>query len=334
MQYTNNNGLIIKEKTDNYSRENFNKCMNIIDDGLCKFYVATLDSANTYKVTTGLNKTSLNDGYSLKVAIPSDSTGAVSIIVDSVTVPLKQANGNNVTNLKANGVYNLTYYNSVFILASGGGADTVNFSASDLLTGKTANNSNGEKVDGTMTNNGAKTATLNAGGSYTIPAGYHNGSGKITVNSLATQMANGGVTLTSASQLISGIKAYSKTGQLLTGTATIQSLGGVEIRSGTTSLIKRDNSNAFVIDLTSNLNGFSPTFIFGYAVTNKKYFFYDVRSGMGHYPYGTGSNNYVVSYIVSSIENGASTVIPSHIQVAQSSGFSAGDTVYWYAIKL
>ena len=55
---------------------------------------------------------------------------------------------------------------------------------------------------------------------------------------------------------------------------------------------------------------------------------------MGHHPYGTGSNNYVVSYIVSSIENGASTVIPSHIQVAQSSGFSAGDTVYWYAIKL
>lgn len=219
MQYTDNNGLIIKEKTDNYSRENFNKCMNIIDDGLCKFYVATLDSANTYKVTTGLNKTVLNDGYSIKVAIPSDSTGSVSIIIDSITVPLKQANGNNVTNLKANGVYSLTYYNSVFILASGGGADTVNFTSDKLLTGYSANDSNGEKVNGTMPNKGAVTANLNCGGSYTIPKGYHNGSGKVTANSLATQMVNGGVTLTDASQLISGIKAYSNTGQLLTGNA-------------------------------------------------------------------------------------------------------------------
>ena len=120
--------------------------MDIIDKGINPFYVATLDSANTYKVTTGLNKTVLNDGYSIKVAIPSNSTGAVSIIVDNVTVPLKQPNGSTVSNLKANGVYSLTYYNSVFILASGGGADTVNFSASDLLTGKSANNSNGEKI--------------------------------------------------------------------------------------------------------------------------------------------------------------------------------------------
>ena len=28
-------------------------------------------------------------------------------------------------------------------------------------------------------------ASLNCGGSYTIPAGYHNGSGKVTTNSLA-----------------------------------------------------------------------------------------------------------------------------------------------------
>ena len=38
-----------------------------------------------------------------------------------------------------------------------------------------------------MVNNGAKTASLNCGGSYTIPAGYHNGSGKITANTAASQ---------------------------------------------------------------------------------------------------------------------------------------------------
>lgn len=81
-------------------------------------YVATLDSANTYKVTTGLNKTSLANGYSIKVAIPSNSTGSVSITVDSVTVTVKKHNCNAVTNFKQNGVYSLTYYNGNFILAN------------------------------------------------------------------------------------------------------------------------------------------------------------------------------------------------------------------------
>ena len=35
-----------------------------------------------------------------------------------------------------------------------------------------------------MANNGAVSKTLNAGQSYTIPAGYHNGSGKVTANSI------------------------------------------------------------------------------------------------------------------------------------------------------
>lgn len=58
--------------------------------------------------------------------------------------------------------------------------------AGDLLSGKTAY-VNGEKLTGVMANQGAKTAALNAGGSYTIPAGYHNGSGQVTANSLSAQ---------------------------------------------------------------------------------------------------------------------------------------------------
>ena len=132
-----------------------NDSMDMIDKGINPFYVATLDSANTYKIVTGLNKTSLVNGYSIKAAIPSNSTGAVSITVDSVTVPVKKPNGGAVTNFKANGVYSLTYYNSVFILASGGGADTVNFTSDKLLTGYSANDSNGEKVNGTMPDRGS-----------------------------------------------------------------------------------------------------------------------------------------------------------------------------------
>ncbi len=47
--------------------------------------------------------------------------------------------------------------------------------------------SGGKLLVGTMTNNGEVSASLNAGQSYTIPAGYHNGNGKVTANSLASQ---------------------------------------------------------------------------------------------------------------------------------------------------
>ena len=54
--------------------------------------------------------------------------------------------------------------------------------ASDILSGKTAY-VNGVKRTGTMTNRGAVTNTITTqGGTYTIPSGYHNGSGKVTAN--------------------------------------------------------------------------------------------------------------------------------------------------------
>lgn len=172
MQYSTNNKLKLMEGTDNVKRQDFVDNFNIIDNGLSKFYVATQSSTNVYKVTTGNSLTALQNGYSIRVAIPKDSTGAVSVIVDSVTVAVKQPNGNAVTNFKANGVYSLTYYNKVFILASGG-VDTVSFSASDLLTGKSANNSNGEKVNGAMANNGVKDIDLGINQTITLQKGYY-----------------------------------------------------------------------------------------------------------------------------------------------------------------
>ena len=68
--------------------------------------------------------------------------------------------------------------NCFFLKASGSG----NAVAADLLAGKTATTDNGPIV-GTMPNRGAVTNTITTqGGSYTIPAGYHNGSGKVTAN--------------------------------------------------------------------------------------------------------------------------------------------------------
>lgn len=58
--------------------------------------------------------------------------------------------------------------------------------SSSILTGYTAYVDN-KYITGSMTNQGAVTAALNCGQSYSIPSGYHNGSGKITANSLASQ---------------------------------------------------------------------------------------------------------------------------------------------------
>ena len=291
-----------------------------------------------------------------------------------------------------------------------------NATAGNILVDKTAY-VNGAKITGTMPNKGAVTANLNCGGSYTIPAGYHNGSGKVTANSLASQTSANATTgdiLKNKTAWVNGSKItgampnlsadtpiqhesnnstkviqadgafignntdgvqrigfrYNGAGGYITGntlfgypmsdlrnvlgitankivagntiggiagTATIQSLGGAQMRSGTTTLLKRSNSNTYVIDLTSELNGFSPSFIFGYTITKRKYFFYDTSSDVGHLPYGSTTDvnhHYVDSYIVSSVQNGASTVIPNHIQVAESKGFAAGDTVHWWAIKI
>lgn len=59
--------------------------------------------------------------------------------------------------------------------------------AAHVLSGKTFYAGDKTLKTGTMPNQGAKTAALNAGGSYTIPQGWHNGKGKVTANSLASQ---------------------------------------------------------------------------------------------------------------------------------------------------
>lgn len=55
--------------------------------------------------------------------------------------------------------------------------------AAEILIGKTAYNK-GSKVTGTMKNNGSVNGTINTkNGSYTVPQGYHDGSGKVSISS-------------------------------------------------------------------------------------------------------------------------------------------------------
>jgi len=107
--------------------------------------------------------------------------------------------------------------------------------AGQILSGQTAY-VNGSKVTGSMINNGAVSQTLTTqGASYTIPAGYHNGSGTVTANITNLTAANikagttvGGVsgTFTSdatatAAQIMSGRTAYVN-GSKVTGTMPVK----------------------------------------------------------------------------------------------------------------
>ena len=81
--------------------------------------------------------------------------------------------------------------------------ENANISAGDVLSGKVAY-ARGQYIIGSMPNNGAKTAALDCGESYSIPAGYHNGAGRVSANSLASQT---GATA-AASDILSGKTAY------------------------------------------------------------------------------------------------------------------------------
>lgn len=87
--------------------------------------------------------------------------------------------------------------------------------AADVLKGKIVW-VNGKEITGTMPNNGAVSSTLAAGGSYTVPMGYHNGAGKISAKTLAEQTVGNAT----ATDIMSGKTAWVN-GKQITGTVTV-----------------------------------------------------------------------------------------------------------------
>lgn len=72
------------------------------------------------------------------------------------------------------------YHNGQGVVnASGSSSSTGDAVAADVLTGKTFSNANQVGVNGSMPNNGAVSIQLDSGETYTIPQGYHNGSGTV-----------------------------------------------------------------------------------------------------------------------------------------------------------
>lgn len=106
-------------------------------------------------------------------------------------------------------------------------ADTA--AASEILRGKTAH-VKGKLVTGTMPNNGAVSGSIDTvAGQYTIPQGYHDGSGKVSISAaeqaklVAKNIRQGVVVLgiTGTMSTTEGLKAQAKTATPKTTEQTI-----------------------------------------------------------------------------------------------------------------
>ena len=200
---------------------------DIIDKGLILDVGDSTGNANNYVLNLGsITLSSANKGISFKFWADKNSSGAVKI---NGTYNLVKPNGSSVTNLKAGAPYTITYDGGTnFFLASGGGTDTVNFTSDKLLTGYTANNSDGEKVTGTMPNRGEyqMAGGVGSGDDYIalnkIPYGYYPQSSNgwaPEIRAKKSAVANH-IGLT-ANKIVAGNTICG-----VAGTVTIQSLGG------------------------------------------------------------------------------------------------------------
>ena len=109
--------------------------------------------------------------------------------------------------------------------------------AGDVLISKTAY-VNGSKVTGTMPEQGAKSKELACGEAYTIPAGHHNGQGKVTAKSLVSQTGATAV----ATKLLAGLTAWVN-GNKITG--TMANKAGTTVKAA--AVTQDDNNTYFAI---------------------------------------------------------------------------------------
>ena len=102
-------------------------------------------------------------------------------------------------------------------------------SAAEILSGKTAYNK-GSKITGTMPNNGAVTGKITTKtGQYTIPQGYHDGSGKVSIDEveqakLIPGNVREGVTILGVTGTMSGTEGAKSQAKTVTPLATQQDI--------------------------------------------------------------------------------------------------------------
>ena len=141
--------------------------------------VITGTMANNGAVSRTLDATTGNQSYTVPAGY-HNGLGSVGIVLETTSAtPTKSAQTITPTTGKV-----LSSVSVAAIPAAYQDVTNVDATAGDVLAGKTIVAADGTEVTGTMPNRGAVSKTLDAttgNQSYTVPAGYHNGSGTVAI---------------------------------------------------------------------------------------------------------------------------------------------------------
>ena len=130
--------------------------------------------------------------------------------------------------------------------------------AAEILSSKTAY-VNGSKITGTMTNRGSVTGTISTlAGEYTIQSGYHDGSGKVSIDSteqakLIASNIREGITVLGVTGTMSGSEGVSATSASITPYTTAQTIVPSDL--GNYNSITQINVAAIAYTETDNAAG-------------------------------------------------------------------------------
>lgn len=256
-------------------------------------------------LNTSMTSYTVPEGY-------HNGSGTVSIVTETTSVtPTKSeqtivpSSGKVLTSVSV-GAISDTYQDVTGVTAA----------AADVLSGKVIVDASGNELAGTMTDNGAVSGSISTkAGTYTIPEGYHNGSGSVGISS--TEKAK-----IIASNIKSGVSILgvqgSYVGELVEISGKISSSNGSVVISDS-NITSTSKLVAGIIEVYS---GSADTLDVKYAY---------VHSSGYLYSYGVAStdSSYVQSQVKVTYTSGKLTLAPSNAAY----GFTSGVT-YSYTFIL
>ena len=194
-----------------------------------------------------VNMLDLYNGYSKSFIAYANNNGQATKINGKPLYKPNTTGAPNIIEGKAYTVWYDTIRDCFFLKASAEG----NATAENVLADKKFSNDNDTGITGTMPNRGAVNKTLALNETYTIPEGYHNGSGKVT-QSITT---NGSIT-DSVSNVVSGDSLYTRIPQ--GAYFTNATSGYPEIKTAVSSLtsVLQSASQSIKENMITELGGF------------------------------------------------------------------------------